>query len=217
MGEARNSQVNVDNINNYIQQMKIKKTINGFDRVDVYNKMKDFQDMFQAHIKAYEKIVEENEATISSLSYQVETEDIERKKYMKREQELKVQMEQIKQNLLRIQGTVTDLKNRLHDEKKAHLKLEEKLEKERKLLQEYRNREKEAKTEKETGRRVKNSIHLSIVQEKIDAELALLKFLKDYNTEKEKNQIRQDHMQAAGNEMLGCLKRLEESIEYLFQ
>jgi len=215
MGEAKSSHVNVDNIDNYIEQMKIKKAINGFDRVDVFNKMNDFQEMFHCHMETYEKIMEENEATISSLTYQVETKDMEQQKCMEREKQLIIQIEEIKQKLSQTQVIAADLEHKLDDEKKVRLKLEEELAKGRKLIQEYQNREKEDKTEKEARCRIKNSMHLSIVQEKIEAELALLKFREDYNKEKEKLQMRQGHMQAAGNEMLECLKQIEKSIEYM--
>jgi len=187
MSEIRSSHIHMEDINNYIARIKIKKAVIGFDRDDVYSKMKDFQDLF------YTK----------------------QKKYMECEKELLAQIERIKKKLIHTRKTVTDLENKLDEEKKVRLKLEEELKKERELTQEYQSREKKLKIEKEAIYRIKHNVHLSIVQDKINTELALLQFREDYSKEKEMIQISQFQMQTVKNEMLECMKKLKESVECL--
>ena len=187
MSEIRSSHIHMEDINNYIARLKIKKAVIGFDRDDVYSKMKDFQDLF------YTK----------------------QKKYMECEKELLAQIERIKKKLIHTRKTVTDLENKLEEEKKVRLRLEEELKKERELTQEYQSREKKLKIEKEAIYRIKHNVHLSIVQDKINTELALLQFREDYSKEKEMIQISQFQMQTVKNEMLECMKKLKESVECL--
>jgi len=187
MSEIRSSHIHMEDINNYIARIKIKKAVIGFDRDDVYSKMKDFQDLF------YTK----------------------QKKYMECEKDLLAQIERIKKKLVHTRKTATDLENKLEEEKKVRLRLEEEIKKERELTQEYQSREKKLKIEKEAMYRIKHNVHLSIVQDKINTELALLQFREDYSKEKEMIQISQFQMQTVKNEMLECMKKLKESVECL--
>jgi len=60
--------VNLKELTKYIEQMRFKKAINGFNRTDVFEKMTDMQNIFQQYIDQYEKILDEKDAYISELS-----------------------------------------------------------------------------------------------------------------------------------------------------
>lgn len=82
MSDVKMSDANMVEMTRYIEQMTIKKAFRGFDRVDVYNKMMDLQNMFREYSEGCDKSLKEKEV-----------------KNLEREKELSLQIENLRQKL----------------------------------------------------------------------------------------------------------------------
>lgn len=185
--------VNQEELTEYIKQMKLKKTINGFDRTDVFNKIMDMQDICQQYIDQYEDILDEKDAHIYELSSEI--------------QNLKENYKQEKDSI------VKRLRLQLNEKTELTVKLYRELGEYSELLRKYKNQDSE--TTEKSIQKANTTARLIIEQAKINSELESLKFYEQRTAEKEKYKKWKLHTKTASHEILDNLKRIEEYITHL--
>lgn len=193
------SYANMEKLSEYIDQMKLKKSFNGFNCADVYKKMMDMQDIFQQYMDQYEEILSEKNAHISELSSRVHN--------------LK---ENYREKLLKKDTLINGLRLKLDEKTELTIKLYRELNEYSEQLKKYKEREQaDLDNANENIQQANATARLIIEQAKIDAEVESLKFYEKQNAEKEKYKKWRQHTETASHEVLDNLRRIEEYITKL--
>ena len=190
--------VNLEKLTECIEQMKLRKSMNGFNRADVLKKIMDMQDMFQQYMNQYEEILGEKDAHITELSSRIHN--------------LK---ENYKQKLVKKDSIVNGLRLKLDEKTELTIKLYRELGEYSEQLKKYKEQELYSENADKSIQQANATARLIIEQAKIDAELESLNFYEQQNAEKEKYKKWKLHTESASHEVLDNLKRIEEYITNL--